>query len=146
MDEMTNCYETDDLVESQFRRSWDSITEFYDGSPMRTFLGDPLANLMIQLVKTMSQAGYSQCLRAGQAMHQLILSRSREHGYLGGCYLCFSPEYGSYEVNGKKKIVQALKVTYYAEGVLTEEFEEDEIALTLRIQSFLQRLSEQPIT
>lgn len=144
MDEITNCYESDASVESQFRKSWDSITEIYDN--MRPFLGEPLANLMIQLVKTMAQEGYSQCLRAGHSMHHLILSRSREHGYLGGCYLRFSPEYGSYEINGEKKIVQALQVTYYVEGALTEEFEEDEIALTSKIQSFLQRLSEQPIT
>lgn len=146
MDEMTNCYEPFGSVESQFRKSWDSITEFYDGTSMRTFLGDPLANLMIQLIKTMSQEGYNHCLRAGQALHQLILSRSREHGYLGGCYLCFLPEYDSYEINGERKIVQALKVTYYVDGILAEELEEDEIALTSRIQSLLQRLSEQPIT
>jgi hypothetical protein len=113
---------------------------------MRTFLGDPLANLMIQLVKAMSEEGYSQCLRAGQAMHHLILSRSLEHGYIDKGYVCFSPEYDSYELNGEKKVIQALKVSYYIEGVLTEEFEQDEIALTSRIHSLLQRLSAQPIT
>jgi hypothetical protein len=100
---------------------------------------------MIQLVRTMARDGYDQCLRAGQSLHQLILSRSREHGYLGRCYLCFLPEYGSYEIKGKMKIVQALKVTYYSDGILSKEFEEDEIALTPRIQSLLQSLSEQPI-
>jgi hypothetical protein len=56
------------------------------------------------------------------------------------------PEYDSYEIHGKKKIIQALKVTYYVDGILSEKFEEDEIALTDRIRGLLQRLSEQPIT
>lgn len=146
MDELANCYEPHDSIQSRFKRSWDLIVEFYDGSPMRTFLGDPLANLMIQLVKAMSQEGYDQCLRAGQSHHHLILWRSQDYGHLGRCYLCFSPEYGSYEINSKRKIVQGLKVTYYIDGILAEEFEEDEVALTVRIQSLLQRLSEQPIT
>jgi hypothetical protein len=65
MDDLANCYNSDDSVESDFRRSWNSIEKFYDDISMRTFLGDPLADLMIQLVRNMAQ-GYAQCLRAGQ--------------------------------------------------------------------------------
>ncbi|BAZ49384.1 hypothetical protein NIES4103_19960 [Nostoc sp. NIES-4103] len=145
MNQPANFSESNDPVEYDFARSWNFIIKFYDGSSMRAFLGDTLADLMVKLVSSMCEEGYNRYCRAGQATHQLILSRSREHGYLGRCYICFSPEYDSYEINGKIKTVQALQVTYQVDGNICEEFAENEIALTNRIRNLLQRLSQQPI-
>lgn len=145
MNKSANFSQPNNPVEDDFASSWNSIIKFYDGNPMRAFLGDALAALMVKLVNSMREEGYNRCCRAGQATHQLILSRSREHGYLGQCYICFSPEYDSYEINGKIKTVQALQVTYQVDGNICEEFVENEIALTNRIRNLLQRLSQQPI-
>lgn len=138
-------FESDNLVEHKFMSSWDSIIKFYDGSPMRGFLGEQLADLMVKLVTSMQDEGYNRCLRAGQSLYQLILSRSREHGYLGRCYLCFLPKFDIYEINAKMKTIQGLQVTYRVDGNICEEFTESEIAVTSKIRNLLQRLSEQPI-
>lgn len=132
-------------IEEDFLESWDRIRTFYDGASMRLFLGNDLADLMVQLVDEIQGAGYSLCLRAGQAMHELILSRSRSHGTLGQQYIRFRGEFGRYRVNGVEKTCQGLLVSYYANDTIVEEFEEESIALTNRIQALLQRLSEQPL-
>ncbi|MBD2169635.1 hypothetical protein H6G04_35395 [Calothrix membranacea FACHB-236] len=145
MNKPDNFSESDNLVEQKFMSSWDSIIKFYDGSRMRGFLGEQLADLMVKLVTSMQDQGYNRCLRAGQSLHRLVLSRSPEHGYLGRCHLCFTPEFDIYAINAKMKTIYGLQVTYQVDDNICEEFTQSEIVLTSKIQNLLQRLSEQPI-
>ena len=135
-----------DETEREFIKSWINIKAFYDRPDMRLFLGHELADLMIKLIDEMQAAGYNKCLRAGQALHELILSRSQEHGKLWPYYICFQPEYGISRIDGDEKTYQSLKVSYHVKSAIAEEFEEDAIAFTSRIERLLKKLSEQPIT
>ncbi|MDX2099331.1 MAG: hypothetical protein SFW36_16255 [Leptolyngbyaceae cyanobacterium bins.59] len=145
MSQPSQFHEPDQRTQDKFVKSWDLIVDFYDGSSMRTFLGNNLADLMVQFVKSMQSEGYNRSLRAGQVMHHLVLSRSREHGSLGRCHLSFDPEYGTYEVNGQRKTVQALRVSYRVDGRILDDFAEDDIVFTDRIRTLLQTLSAQPL-
>jgi hypothetical protein len=145
MNKPTDFSESDNSIEHKFMSSWNLIIKFYNGDPMREFLGEQLADLMVKFVTSMQNEGYNRCLRAGQSLHRLVLSRSREHGYLGRCYLCFSPEFDVYSINAKAKTIHGLYVTYEVDDNICEEFTQSEISLTSKIQNLLQRLSEQPI-
>jgi hypothetical protein len=139
IDKLADFYERGNPIEGEFIKSWDSIERFYEGN--RIYYGDELTSRMLELVNSIRAEGYDRHLHAGQAHYQLILSRSQDRR----CYLCCLGKYESYQVNGEQKTIQGLKVSYYVNGKLSEEFEEDEIALNSKIRKILQQLLEQPM-
>jgi hypothetical protein len=62
-------------LEGQFIQSWDFTEEFY------TSLRDvPIKYKVLDLIKEMRKRGFDKTLRAGNAMYDLVLSRSAKHG------------------------------------------------------------------
>jgi hypothetical protein len=141
MSKLADFYERGNLIEGEFLGSWDRIERFYESPSMYQKLSHP----MIELVKPIRKEGYDCKLRAGTSMWNLCLSRSRSYGNMGLYSLVFQVEYDNLEINGEQKKSQSLRVVYLDNGAIAEEFVEKEIALTDRIRSLLQKLSEQPI-
>jgi hypothetical protein len=69
----------DKELTSKFKTSWDEIERFYD----YFIVSHPGYEWLLPikgLIRDIRARGYDQHLRAGQALHSLVLSRSREHG------------------------------------------------------------------
>lgn len=96
-----------DSVEAHFQLSWDMMEAYYEGLRALEHL-DPLRVFFHEL----REAGYDRKLRAGQSLHALGLSRSREHGLREGqSHLYLEPE-----EDGRVKVQGVLDGTKYRFG------------------------------
>lgn len=143
IDNLADFYEKNNLIEGEFLQSWNSIKNFYENN--RIFLGNELTDLMIELIHSLRKAGYDRYLRAGQSLYYLNLSRSQNPGSLGSYYISFWGDYYQDKVQGEQRNIQSLRVDYFINNAVYQQFEEDQIRLTPRIRRILNHLVEQPL-
>lgn len=70
---------TELAIEDKFSQSWDQMEDFYVDF-VAHYPSWQWLKPMLGLIAALRQQGYDRQFRAGQSLHMLVLSRSREHG------------------------------------------------------------------
>lgn len=120
--DVADAYEQGRGVEGEFMASWDSITEFYEGS---TATPDFIAR--------MRESGFDRTLRVGQSMFTMIVSRARRHGLRG------EQSYIAFDFNASGIVINC-NIEGESEQLTTPDYE-----FTPEIMALLERLEETPI-
>jgi hypothetical protein len=124
-------------LQRDFIRSWDKVERFFE---VQDFFSrrKPGRQGHLKYVKsvlhTLRRRGYDKTLRAGQALDNLVLSRSVKHGLRQG-QRSLMIDFGA---------PAPFHVWYYWPAT-TDEFETKDVLNDSRIQNLLTRLLEQPI-
>ena len=120
-------------IEEDFSQSWNRVEQFFamfNGLQNLAFL-----NSIISLITELRERGYDRKLRAGQAMTNFILSRSREHGL----------QIGQARLTFRVMRQGGMEIQYCEANDRVSEFEVEQVKITPEIEALLARLLAQPI-
>lgn len=124
--------------EEVFVRSWDAM-EHRSADGARDFPVE-LAKSIQELVREMRRRGYDRVFRAGMAVHNIVLSRSAEHGLR-----CDQPNV-SLQVNRHVYTgAQDKRMEVYCGPGDRAHFVEESYGLTPRLEAALAELARAPI-
>jgi hypothetical protein len=122
-----DCYENGHPIEGEFMQSWDAWEQSCDDLPGKT------QYLARAFMAAMRRKGYDRKLRAGCAMWEFILSRSRRHGLRKGHSSM------TFRFDGKGMTIGA------SFGGIDAGFRQLSILLTPEVEQLLDRLAAEPI-
>src|SRR5215213_153188 len=120
-------------TENDFRESWDKVEEFY--VDLLTYKGWDYVKPVQDLIKHLRALGYDKLLRAGQSIHILVLSRSRNWGLRDGQHRI-----------GIQATSENIFKIWYVDGENTKnEFETQTLIEDKSLDVLLSQLLQQPI-